>query len=103
MTFKMRNSNTSIPRELNLGQKVAETIDLEPAKLKDHGGHFLYYPSKISTDSVETIQQKTTEDYLKTSSSSNVFLPKPEYEKEDIVFDPNIQKWKLVKESEMYK
>lgn len=94
----MRCTTSSLPREpvQTPAQKVANKIDLEPAKLKNHGGRFLYYPSQTP---MQNIQSKSADDYLKT----DIMMVKPQYEKEELVLNKTTGKWILVKESEMYK
>lgn len=47
-------------------------------------------------------QPKSIEEYLQTYQTG-LMLQKPEYEKEELVFDKTINKWKLVKEEDIYK
>jgi len=96
------SSRETIP---STGEKIAEKIDLEPAKLKDYGGRFLYYPTQAPTQHIDqfaSLQPKNTEEYLQDSRPS-MLLNKPIYESEEMVFDPHTKRWKLVPESEMYK
>ena len=108
MTFRMRRSarnNVQCEQIPSTGQKIADKIDLEPAKLKDYGGRFLYYPTQIPKEhinSLESLQPKSTEEYLQ-DLRPGLLLEKPEYTREEMVFDKSSGRWKLVNESELYK
>lgn len=99
----MRNStrNTvTLQRVQTEGEKVADNIDLTPAKLHDYGGRFLYYPTQMQTS--VAVQSKSTEEYLQAVRPDNMFS-KPGYEKEELIFDSTTKKWRLIPQSEMYK
>jgi hypothetical protein len=100
----MRQSTLNTTREPppTEGHKAAAKIDLEPAKMKNYGGRFVYHPSQISLDSIRYAQPKSTEEYLQ-GYHPGLMLQKPEYEKEELVFDKVAKKWKLVKEEDIYK
>lgn len=100
----MRRSTSSFTKEPTptKAQKAADKIDLEPAKLKNHGGRFLYHPSQTPTIPVQAMQPKSADDYLR-DFHPNLMLDKPHYEKEELVLNKATGKWIIVKESEMYK
>jgi len=100
----MRQPTMKVSHESQLseGHKIAEKINLEPVKLKKYGSQYLYYPSKISPDNVQ-YEYKNTEEYLNLNNYNPDFiLQKPEYQKEELVFDKNNNLWKLVKEEDKY-
>ena len=101
MAFSIKRSTKNSWREppLTAGHKELEKIELEHAKLHDYKGRFLYYPS--SNVNI-VVQPKSTEEYLQ-SYHPGPMMQKPFYEKEDLVFDDVTQKWKLIKEEELYK
>lgn len=96
----MRQSTTNMTHEppLTEGHKAASKIDLENVKMKNYRGHFVYQPSRLLSD----LQSKNTDEYLK-GYYPGLMLQRPEYEKEVLVFDKVTNKWKLVKEEDMYK
>jgi hypothetical protein len=100
----MRHSTTNITRETppTEGHKAVAKIDLEPVKMKNYGGRFVYQPSQISPDAVRYAQPKSTDEYLQGYHPGLMFQ-KPEYEKEELVFDKAANKWKLMKEEDIYK
>lgn len=99
----MRQSTTNMTHEPPTESRKAEDkVNLEDVKIKDYRRQFVYQPSQILLDSVKYTQLKNTDEYLK-DYHSGLMLQRPEYEKEVLVFDKTTNKWKLVKEEEMYK
>lgn len=99
MAFRMRQATINMTRDppQTEGHKIAQEIDLEPVKLKNYGGHFVYQPSRISSEAIEYTQTKSMDEYLQ-NYKYEVMLQKPKYEKEELVFDKATNRWKLVKE-----
>ena len=98
----MRSSSSvaTIVTPPSKGQEIADTIDMEPVKMKNYGDKFFYHPVKVQIP--ELVQTKSTEEYLQTHHPGMMFQ-KPEYEKEELVKDHHTGRWILVKESDMYK
>ena len=64
MDFCMKQTNINQPnyiQKLTDSHKLANKIELEPTQLQKYGKHFLYYPSKISTDIMDEIYTTNTE------------------------------------------
>lgn len=96
------SANISNPARINTQKKRKDTLSLEPIKLQDKCKRFLYAPSILTHQTIESIQPKTPAEYLKENSAS-VMLPIPRYEQEEVVFDSVKNKWVIVKQSEVYK
>lgn len=103
MTFKIRSlTHTQSNHNTSQEQKTADRIDMEPPKLREYKGKFIYHPARISTDHLQNIQIKSTEEHI-DDLKMRILLGKPLYEKEELVYDENLKHWKLVPQSEMYK
>jgi len=75
-------------------QKTADNLD-QQAQIQKRGERFLYYPSELSTESLQNIKTKSTDDYLKDNCLTTA-LSKPVYNEEEFVYDIYTKKWKLV-------
>jgi hypothetical protein len=105
MAFRVRQpvQHVNNTRQISEGHKVAEEIDIEPVKMKNYKDKFLYYPNQTRSGDVEIIQPKNTEEYLEKFGPFFHMMEKPEYEKEELIYDNRTKEWKLIKESELYK
>lgn len=90
--FRMRSKNNHVI--LGINQQLAEDIDLEPVKLKEFSGKFLYYPTNISGN---TLLPEINKKIPAKEPVNKIMFKKPEYEDEMIIYDTDENKWKLVK------
>lgn len=70
------------------GEKLAKIIERGPISFHNDSGRLLYQPSRTME-----FDPKLTDEYLRTT---NCMFKKPIYHRENIVYDSNNGKWKLV-------
>lgn len=103
MTFRMRPpTNSNNAPNTSQEQKTADRIDMDPPRLREHRGRFIYHPARISAEYLENLQIKSSEEHLE-DLKTRMLIGKPVYEKEELVYDETVKRWKLVPQSEMYK
>lgn len=97
MTFRVRNSGNIQPSTPNYstGQKIADKIYFEPAKLRDYGGRFLYEPAHIPIEELDSITAKSSSEYMYNYDTT--------YEKEELMYDKRTGQWRLIPVKDMYK
>lgn len=103
MAFAVRSKNSYhySSRPLNQTQSLSEKIDQGEIKLQNYKEHFLYYPYS-SENNINNFRPKNTKDYL-NSFNLEKYINKPEYDKDEIIYDAKTKKWVIVKESELNK
>lgn len=96
----MRKNSKNMIQDVQPIYKAVKNINLDSTKIKNCEGSFeqsSQIPQNFSQHKQTRITKKCLPSYFKPITK------KIEYEKEEIVFDKSINKWKIVKESELYK
>ena len=100
MAFCMKKTNinqSNYTQKITDSHKLANKIELEPTQIQKYGKHFLYYPSKISTDIMDEIYKTNTGNGSEYSYDNKaITMEKLDYTKEDFFFDKKSNKWILV-------
>lgn len=94
----MRNCSRVIQH--SSAEKNTEKVELEAAKLQERRGKFIYFPSRNTDEYVKNMQAKSTDEYLNIVRPG-LNMTKPIYVREEMIYDPESKRWKLVPETEL--
>jgi predicted transcriptional regulator len=100
MAFRVRQniSHAKSIKTLTNDEKMANEIQNETITLKNNGDRYIYYPTKLPEMNYKI---EKAEDYCQNFKDK--LIKKPEFIKEEIIYDKNTNKWVLVKNTDIDK